>query len=122
MEREQGRGRGRAALVGSGTEGVEIVDTHHTGTDANLGTLARLQCVEAMLLAIVRALEAKAGEFVLKDIDWQSAGTTRAAFDAWWADHKARDKAKHEELVETARSKVSAEELQALVKWAQDRR
>jgi hypothetical protein len=75
-----------------------------------------------MLLAIVRALEAKAGEFIPKDIDWQSAGTTRAAFDAWWSDHKARDKAKREELVQTARNKVSAEELQALVKWAQDRR
>jgi hypothetical protein len=66
----------------------------------------------AMLCGLVRALEDEHGsklERTLDAVNWKAAGVTRAYFEAWWEQHKARDAArKSREEAARKRSRVAA--------------
>lgn len=90
----------------------------------------RLNEREAMLCAVLTALEDRVSphtkdklDWIFRNIDWKEAGVSRGKLEDWWEGHKIRDKHRREreaelkrveELKNEALKKLTKEELKAL--------
>jgi len=79
--------------------------------------------LEAALCGILTVLEKEERIFSIDDVDWDEAGVTRKAVEAWWKRHKKEDEARRireeatkrkNELKKIALGKLTAEELEVL--------
>lgn len=76
----------------------------------------KYKAIQAMLCGIVSALEENdALPRILRAVDWEEAGVSRAEFQTWWRQHKLNDRQrKEEEKRAKQRKQVRARALQKL--------
>jgi hypothetical protein len=71
-----------------------------------------LEEAEAMLCMIMRKMKAGGVVLFLEEEDFQEAGVTQVAFDAWWSRHEYQDEARRKAAI---REKEAAKKKQAIL-------
>jgi hypothetical protein len=70
-----------------------------------------LEETEAMLCMIMRRMLADGTQVVLEDKDFEEAGLTRGAFDAWWSRHEYKDTARRKKEAVERETKKQVNEI-----------